>query len=70
MQGETQYAQGGDIRMYLQTDLKTVDPDQLAFKKPADLDLHYFQNRTYLGLAWQGLKTKNIATTFDKCHHY
>ena len=56
--------------MYLQTDLKTVDPDQLAFKKPADLDLHYFQNRTYLGLAWQGLKTKNIATTFDKCHRY
>ena len=30
----------------------SVDPDQLASEKPADLDLHCFQNRIYLGLAW------------------
>ena len=38
----------------------SLEPDQLAsqkqadldLEKPADLDLHYFQNRTYLGLAW------------------
>ena len=29
-----------------------MDPDQLAFKKPADLDLHCFQNGIYLDLAW------------------
>ena len=27
----------------------SVDPDQLASQKPADLDLHCFQNRQYLG---------------------
>ena len=26
-----------------------VDPDQLASQKPADLDLHCFQNRIYPG---------------------
>ena len=29
-----------------------VDPDQLASEKPADLDLHFFQNVMYLGSAW------------------
>ena len=29
----------------------SVDPDQLASKKPADLDLHCFENRTYLSPA-------------------
>ena len=28
-----------------------MDPDQLAFKKPADQDPHLFQNRIYHGLA-------------------
>ena len=28
-----------------------MDPDQLASEKPADLDLHFFQNRKYPGLA-------------------
>ena len=28
----------------------SVDPDQLASEKPADLDLHCFQNRIYLSL--------------------
>ena len=26
-----------------------MDPDQLAIEKPADLDLHCFQNRIYPG---------------------
>ena len=30
---------------------KSVDPDQLASEKPADLDLHCFQNRIYPGSA-------------------
>ena len=30
----------------------SVDPDQLAPQKPADLDLHCFQNKRYPGLAW------------------
>ena len=34
---------------------KSVDPNQLASQKPADLDLHYFQNRIYPGSARQGL---------------
>ena len=29
----------------------SVDPDQLASKKPADLDLNWFQSRIYPGLA-------------------
>ena len=29
----------------------SVDPDQLASEKPADLDLHCFQNRKYPDLA-------------------
>ena len=33
----------------------SADLDQLASQKPADLDLHYFQNRMYQGLVWQGL---------------
>ena len=28
-----------------------MDPDQLAFKKPADLDLHCFENMLYPGSA-------------------
>ena len=32
-----------------------MEPDQLASKKPADLDLHCFQNRIYLGLRLFGL---------------
>ena len=28
----------------------SVDPDQLAPQKPADLDLHCFQNQIYLDL--------------------
>ena len=40
------------ISMCLQVQWKIrVDPDQLASQKPAVLDLHYFQNRIYLGLA-------------------
>ena len=31
-------------------------PDQLASEKPADLDLHCFQNRIYLDSALQGLR--------------
>ena len=30
----------------------SVNPDQLAFQKSADLDLHCFQNKIYAGLAW------------------
>ena len=33
-----------------------VDPDQLASEKPADQDLHCFQNRIYLGSASLGIK--------------
>ena len=29
----------------------TVDPDQLASQKPADMDLHCFKSKTYPGLA-------------------
>ena len=32
-----------------------MDPDQLASKKPADLDLHCFANRILSGLARYGL---------------
>ena len=28
------------------------DPDQMATEKPADLDLHSFQNMKYPGVAW------------------
>ena len=28
----------------------SVDPDQLASQNPADLDLHCFQNRIYIGV--------------------
>ena len=38
--------------MYLQVVENSVDPDQLASEKPADQDLHCFQNRLYLGSAW------------------
>ena len=31
----------------LEAEWKTVDPDQMASEKLADLDLHCFQNRTY-----------------------
>ena len=30
----------------------SFDPDQLASEKPADLDLHCFQKRIHLCLAW------------------
>ena len=30
----------------------SMDPDQLASEKPADLNPHCFQNRIYMGLAW------------------
>ena len=30
----------------------SVNPDLLASQKPADLDLHYFQNRIYAEMAW------------------
>ena len=43
------------IGMYLQAAVRvenSEDPGQLAFKKPADLDLHCFQNGIYLDLAW------------------
>ena len=34
------------IYMYFKLSENSVDPDQLAsYKKPADLDLHCFQNR-------------------------
>ena len=51
-----------DSTYYLQAEWKTVDPDQLA----SDLDLHCFQNRIYLGSAWerytseQRIKNKSI----------
>ena len=32
-----------------------VNPNQLASEKPADLYVHCFQNRIYLGSAWQGI---------------
>ena len=32
-------------------------------KKPADLDLHYFQNRVYPGLALSGLKQQRTKLT-------
>ena len=38
----------------------SVDHDQLASEKPADHDLHCFQNGIYPGLAWYGLNTLNI----------
>ena len=41
-----------DIIMYLQSRVdNSVDPDQLASEKPADLALHCFQNRIYLGFS-------------------
>ena len=33
----------------------SADPDQLAFQKPTDLDLHCLQNRVYPGSTGQGL---------------
>ena len=38
----------------------SVDSDQLASQKPADLDLPCFRNRVNLGLAWQGLNISSI----------
>ena len=35
----------------LEEEWKTVDFDQMASEKPADLDLHCFQNRAYPGSA-------------------
>ena len=35
-----------------------LDTDQLPFAKPADLDLHCFQNGIYLSLAWLKLIMK------------
>ena len=44
--------------MYVQIVKNSVDPDQLALQKPADLDLHCFQNRIYLGSVWARLIIK------------
>ena len=41
----------------------SVDPDQLASQKPADPDLHCFQNRIYPGPAWKGLMEMAIKST-------
>ena len=42
-----------DLRnVFTNTVENSVDPDQLASHKPADLDLHCFQNRIYTILAW------------------
>ena len=42
-----------------------VDPDQMA--KPSDLDLQFFQNRTYPGSAEQGL-IKHSSDYFSWTH--
>ena len=42
--------------IYKQIIENSVDPDQLAsHEKPADLDLHCFQNRIFLGSAFMVL---------------
>ena len=50
-----------NFRMYFTRRVESsVDSDQLASQKPADLDLPCFQNRVNLGLAWQGLNISSI----------
>ena len=41
-----------------------MDPDQLASEKPADQDLHCFQNRICIGSAWQGLMGTCMSASF------
>ena len=57
--------------MYLQDKWKknSVDPDQLASWKPADQDLHCFQNRSYPSLAWYGLHNHNNLKIMTKDPH-
>ena len=43
-----------------------VDPDQLASLKPADLDLHCFQNRIY-GYSGVMIKTEVSHSKVDLC---
>ena len=43
----------------------SVDPDQLASQKPADLDLHCFQNRIQPGLVWKGLRLDYVFFNSD-----
>ena len=40
----------------------SVDPDQLASQKPADLDLHCFQKQDISGLSWTRVKNKATAS--------
>ena len=47
----------------------SVDPGQLASQKPADLDLHCFQNRIYPGSTWFGLTTTKQGRVSFKVHH-
>ena len=42
-------AEGQFVQSHFSRLENSVDPDQLASEKPADLDLHCFQNRIYLG---------------------
>ena len=37
----------------------SADPDQMACQKPADLDLHFFQNKINPGAAGQGFVRQN-----------
>ena len=43
------------ISMYLRSDLKSVDPDQIALSEVADQDLQCFQKQINLGSARHGL---------------
>ena len=45
-----------------------MDPDQLASEKPADQDLHCYQNGIYAGSAWSELSTshKAFSSNFEK----
>ena len=40
------------LTCFTSTAESSVDPDQLASQKPADLYLHCFQNKTYPGYTW------------------
>ena len=43
----------------------SVDPDQLASEKPADLDLHCFQKKRYPGSSGYGLASAVNWTKFS-----
>ena len=47
-----------------------MDPDLLASQKPADLDLHCFQNRIYLGSRVNVLYKSNKLSEADMCCYY